>query len=457
MTEPLTTDTTLLNEANVGFEAGLTGWNFDQSATLINVASISAGINNWTIIPSGTSMAQLVPTGAETEFDTYAQDFLGISSASLSYLTSTFAGNSNGMQPTNFAAASTTLTANAGDTLNISWNYVSTDYTPWNDGSGISVVNLDEPTSFAVISGYLTEVYILGATNPGTGSYSTGSYGSTGWQTTKIKFLTSGAYKLGLYTFNLGDTAYYPYLFIDDLKGITLNNGTPFAPIDSDETPPPPPGAPLDNTDTTAPDAPSITSITDDVGSVSGIVASGGSTDDTVLVIAGAAEANSSVVVYNGSTLLGTVTANGSGLWSFTTATLSNGNTYAFNATATDADGNVSVASANYTVTVDTAASVVTITDSDDGSVNIADGSVTFTFTFTEAVIGFDATKVTVSNGTKGLFSGSGTTYTLVVTPTPASAGNITVDLSTTGVTVAPGRQGRRPPSGARCWRYRQR
>ncbi|MDE2956104.1 MAG: Ig-like domain-containing protein, partial [Bacteroidota bacterium] len=39
------------------------------------------------------------------------------------------------------------------------------------------------------------------------------------------------------------------------------------------------------------------------------------------------------------------------------------------------------------------------------------------TFTFSEAVTGFETNDVTVSGGTKGTFSGSGTTYTLAVTP----------------------------------------
>jgi len=92
------------------------------------------------------------------------------------------------------------------------------------------------------------------------------------------------------------------------------------------------------------------------------------------------------------------------------------------------------------TLTVDTAAPTVTITDSDAGIVNIGDGSVTFTFTFTEAVSGFDDSKVTVGNGTKGTFTAvSSSEYTLVVTPNDATSGVITVDVSTTGVSDAAG------------------
>ena len=69
----------------------------------------------------------------------------------------------------------------------------------------------------------------------------------------------------------------------------------------------------------------------------------------------GTAAANSTVRVYDGATLLGTVTANGSGAWSFTTAALADG-AHSFTATATDAAGNTSAASTALSVTIDTAA-----------------------------------------------------------------------------------------------------
>jgi VCBS repeat-containing protein len=113
--------------------------------------------------------------------------------------------------------------------------------------------------------------------------------------------------------------------------------------------------------DTAAPAAPVITAVTDNVGSITGTVADNGVTDDTVLVLSGTAEANSTVSVYNGVTLLGTATANGSGAWSYTTGTLSNASIYAFSATARDAAGNTSGSSASYTVTVDTSAPTTTV------------------------------------------------------------------------------------------------
>ena len=60
------------------------------------------------------------------------------------------------------------------------------------------------------------------------------------------------------------------------------------------------------------------------------------------VMLTGTAEANSTVKVYDGTTLLGSATANGSGAWSYTTSPLSNG-PHAFTATATDAAGNTSL------------------------------------------------------------------------------------------------------------------
>ena len=87
--------------------------------------------------------------------------------------------------------------------------------------------------------------------------------------------------------------------------------------------------------DTGAPAAPAIASWSNDTGT-----AGDGITNDNTLAFTGTAAANSTVRVYDGATLLGTVTANGSGAWSFTTAALADG-AHSFTATATDAAGNV--------------------------------------------------------------------------------------------------------------------
>lgn len=98
--------------------------------------------------------------------------------------------------------------------------------------------------------------------------------------------------------------------------------------------------------DATAPNAPAITSIVDDVGSITGPVTSTTPTNDTQPSLNGTAEANSVVRIYDGTTLVGQVTADANGNWSLpqTTTILSDGQ-HNFTVTATDAAGNTSAAS----------------------------------------------------------------------------------------------------------------
>jgi hypothetical protein len=87
---------------------------------------------------------------------------------------------------------------------------------------------------------------LLGFTNPGTGNYSTGSYGSTGWQQIVITVTATGTYDLAFISFNLGDTALSPILFIDEIIGATLLNGQSFTSVapNAGSTAPPPPTEP---------------------------------------------------------------------------------------------------------------------------------------------------------------------------------------------------------------------
>ncbi|MDD5717274.1 MAG: Ig-like domain-containing protein [Sulfuricurvum sp.] len=146
---------------------------------------------------------------------------------------------------------------------------------------------------------------------------------------------------------------------------------------------------------------------------------------------------NADVAVQNGT--LGTLTTADNITWTalFTpTANLSdttNAITIA-SGSYTDAAGNAgaSSVSTNYqinTVSAPPPSPTLTITDDENGTANIAGGDVVYTFTFGDTVTGFTADDITVTNGTKGLFSGSGTTYTLVVTPIPGFEGNITVSV----------------------------
>ena len=101
--------------------------------------------------------------------------------------------------------------------------------------------------------------------------------------------------------------------------------------------------------DTTAPTTPAIAAFSTDSGTVGD-----GITNDNTLTLTGSAEANATVKVYDGATLLGIRHRQWSGAWSFTTAALTNG-AHSLTATATDVAGNTSAASAALSVTIDTA------------------------------------------------------------------------------------------------------
>ena len=85
----------------------------------------------------------------------------------------------------------------------------------------------------------------LGFTNPGTGNYSVGSYGSTGWQVATFTVPESGDYVLGFAAFNLGDQILSPILLIDEIQGTTSLNGQTFTPIqpNAGSSAPPPPSS----------------------------------------------------------------------------------------------------------------------------------------------------------------------------------------------------------------------
>src|SRR4029078_9872015 len=102
--------------------------------------------------------------------------------------------------------------------------------------------------------------------------------------------------------------------------------------------------------DAAAPVVPSITAFSTDSGTAGDAI-----TNDNTLTLSGSAEANATVKVYDGATLLGNVTADGAANCSYTTAALANGG-HSLTATATDVAGNTSAASSALSVTIDTSA-----------------------------------------------------------------------------------------------------
>ncbi len=115
--------------------------------------------------------------------------------------------------------------------------------------------------------------------------------------------------------------------------------------------------------DTREPLAPVISGISDDTGA-----AGDGITNDNTLEISGTAEANSSVEVFIDAVSLGTVSADGSGNWTFDhSGTALPDGAYTLTARATDTAGNPGPLSAGFVIDVDTgdpaAPTVLSITD----------------------------------------------------------------------------------------------
>ncbi len=283
---------------NIGFESGsLAGWTYSstgsQSPTQYGEDGVGAsavtgmenfdsagGAHVWTVTPYGDYMASLQANSNSASFASAAAA-LGLTGSSQSAIAQTMHGT-----PTTSAWLYQDLTLAAGDYFTMAWQYVSTDYEPFNDASVTSLVNLDDSSIFGVVNNQNAQYALLGATNIGTGSYSTGSYGATGWQIATYQVSVAGTYRLGFLSFNLGDSALSPVLFVDEAPGATYDKGVPFGPV----APNPGSGAPTTATTPTTPPGPVVIDsqkTTDDLGNQTEASFEGGtlvvSNDDTTV------------------------------------------------------------------------------------------------------------------------------------------------------------------------------
>ncbi|WP_445166527.1 Ig-like domain-containing protein [Mycolicibacterium sp. Dal123E01] len=225
------------------FDSGfLSGWNrgpqtgtfsggaIDGGGTGVSVVTspvtFNAGTASWEFAPHGSGAASLSPNGSSPSF-AEAAAMLGLTSDQRAAIV-----NISGGTPTDSAWITKTVHLEAGTVYRMSWNYVSTDYEPFNDGSLTSLVYQGSgPVPTISVNNYAQNYALLGFTVPGTGDYSTGSYGSTGWQTATYQVSQTGDYLLGFTIFNLNDTSASPTLLLDSEPGTTLRNGNPYAPV----------------------------------------------------------------------------------------------------------------------------------------------------------------------------------------------------------------------------------
>ena len=135
---------------------------------------------------------------------------------------------------------------------------------------------------------------------------------------------------------------------------------------------------------------------TDVAGNVSAASAALGLTDIAKVTVTGTAVNNSTVALSDNGTVVGTVTANGTGAWSIANVVLAQG-ANPLRATATDAAGNTS-ASSSFTATLDTTPPVVTVTSPGgvvhatpqtvSGTVDVADAGTIVTIAEAGATLG---------------------------------------------------------------------
>lgn len=238
---------TYITATNIGFESGnVTSWTISNTTGAANWnagsgAAVVTGLQHtpgggkaWTVAPYGSYMLSLQPGSGSPTFDS-ATASLGLTSTqntAIKNLLIQQAQTSGGdPTPTNAAWTKRDVTLQAGVTYKIAWQYLSTDYTPYNDGSIITLVHKTDSSKVPTLNNAVRNYALLGFTNPGTGDYSTSSYGSTGWQIAMFTVPADGDYSLGFAVFNLGDQTLSPILLLDEQPGTTLLNGQTFNPI----------------------------------------------------------------------------------------------------------------------------------------------------------------------------------------------------------------------------------
>lgn len=190
---------------------------------------------SWTFSPYGSHAAALQPANGSS-FDA-AMTAVGLSTADATSIKSLLSQQASASgygdgTPTDAAWIKKQVTLTAGVTYTMAWNYIGTDYVPFNDGSITSLVYAGSgATPTITVNNGVGNYALLGFTNPGTGDYSTNSYGSTGWQMSTYQVSVTGDYVLGFSVFNLGDTALSPVLLVDSQPGSTTKNGTSFGAV----------------------------------------------------------------------------------------------------------------------------------------------------------------------------------------------------------------------------------
>ncbi len=160
------------------------------------------------------------------------------------------------------------------------------------------------------------------------------------------------------------------------------------------------------------------------------------------LILTGTAAANTTVNVFDGTTLVGTAASNTSGSWSYTTASLGDGD-YTFTATATDAAGNTSASSNSIDPVISSPPTVASIALSgagiSNGNGDVRTGStVTVTLSTSGTVVVADGTPtLSLSDGETAIYTGSfGTDTSALTFNYTVAAADSTPDLTVSALNL---------------------
>lgn len=191
----------VISLTNGDFETGtLAGWTTLGTVVATPSTSVTTFDSTvWTIGSNLTTMAQLNPSLGIADIEAG----LGLTAGTLN----TYNTNANGGSLTDGAAIFQSFSGNVGDTISVAWDYVATDYIPFNDPAYAILFNPDGSTSITV----LASIHGLGI--------AVGTSGHSGWQTFSDTLTQTGTFKIAFVTTNDKDTILDSVLFIDNGPG----------------------------------------------------------------------------------------------------------------------------------------------------------------------------------------------------------------------------------------------
>jgi hypothetical protein len=200
---------------NGGFETGdLSFWVLGGSG----YASTGEVYQAWVINPADIYMGFIFP--GSTLDQAAAEASLGLPAGALVAHNNPLYNQGN----TDFSTLTQDVVLGAGQSVSLYWNYVSTDYAPFNDGCLASFVG----PSYQEIHTLAVTVNSYGEA----GTHVVGTYGSSGWFQITFTATTAGTYRLGFGAFNAFDYVLDPWAFIDNAAGGTSAPGEPIVTTD---------------------------------------------------------------------------------------------------------------------------------------------------------------------------------------------------------------------------------